>query len=277
MALYAWTGVRLLDHSINTLGVLTGLFHNELQVIARRIVGQPEKLVLASMIAALLHDAGKAARGYQESVLRGNPYFTCHEMAGGWIAMETVYELLRRVEADRLVVEAFSAATATAVLRHHHGMRSLSACRAAARQGRVESLSQEDLRALADEYRNTSILLDTVSSILQKLADTTKPPNPLEAEARVRKRLVNIERKQPAITAVVSTLTGLLAASDYIAAVLLDGRTQYTTMNPRGYAVHVLRELNINNPQQLRTIKEAGYKWAENTANKILANSVERA
>ncbi|ABM80496.1 CRISPR-associated endonuclease Cas3'' [Hyperthermus butylicus] len=276
MALYAWIGVRLRDHSINTLGLMLGLFHRELRVTALRLGLDQDTLMLASAVAALLHDAGKAAERYQETVARCYPRFTCHELAGSWVAMETLDVILQLVEPSRSKVELLSAVAAAAVLRHHHGMRSLAACRAAAKQGKIDGLDGSSLKALAEELDSAGSLAATVAATLRELADTAPPPNPLEAEARVRRRLTFLEKKQPALSAATSILTGLLAAADYLAAAILDGRgscntrdDNVATIYPRGYAKHVLRELGIYNPVLLKEAREKGYRQAENLARML--------
>jgi len=259
--LYAWVNVRLYKHGINTMGLMLGLFSGnessngtelrkggELRVVARRLGVEPELLLIASSVAALLHDAGKAAREYQEGVRQRRPYFTCHELASGWVTQEVLDHIfinMAGVEHNRAMM--LSAIAATAVLRHHHGMRSLASCRGVARR-LVRGLDSGSLRLLADEFSQAP-LRGPVVDALRRISDA-EIPSPLEAEARVRKRIVKLADRDPVVAAAAATLTGLLAAADYLAASLLDGRESCGDVDvgllyPRGYARHVLRELGL--------------------------------
>ena len=88
--------------------------------------------------------------------------------------------------------------------------------------------------------------------------------------------------RDPVVAAVVSTLTGLLAAADYLAASLLDGResckgADVGLLYPRGYARHVLRELGLCGEAcggaqlagRLRKLVEEGVEAAEAAAARL--------
>jgi len=291
--LYAWVNVRLYEHSVNTMGLMLGLFSrdespnsaelrkgHELRVIARKLRVEPELLMLASSVAALLHDAGKAAKEYQESVRQHRPYFTCHELTSGWITQEVLdYILIDIAGVEHSRAMMLSGIAATAVLRHHHGMRSLASCRGAARR-LVRGLDSGSLRLLTDEFDRGS-LGGLVANALCRVG-RTGIPSPLEAEARVRRRIVKLADRDLVVAAAVSTLTGLLAAADYLAASLLDGRESCKGVDvgllyPRGYARHVLRELGLCGEacggaqlaSRLREIVKGGVEAAEAAAARL--------
>ncbi len=247
MALYAWNGVRLGEHSCNVAGLLLGLFSEELGVIAGRLRASPSHVLIAAGVAALLHDAGKAAKRFQVTVRRGHPSFTCHELVAGKIVYEVVDALLapQTIADDARRGKLLAVAAATAALRHHHAMRTLGYCVARAHRQMVPGLSSKELLILASELEDGCPEAEIIAFFLRRLVKDYKPlegPQTVENAARTLQKTYRVRRELLSLTA--SALTGLLSLADYLTATTLDKRAQ--DPRPRGYTKQVIRELQYS-------------------------------
>ncbi|BEP17269.1 hypothetical protein PYJP_06210 [Pyrofollis japonicus] len=237
MTLYAWTGVRLGLHSVNVAALLLGLFGDELHVTAKRLQ-LPEHTVLeAAVLAALLHDAGKAAKKFQKTILSGSPSFVCHEVLSAGLVHHVAKRLLAREtrEQEKILVIAAS----IAVLRHHHGLRNIAWCSEAISKGLVPALTPEEIQMIAKELE-ACLPSNRVSATLCQLAEKHTEIRPLTALRTVKQAARAIS--SPLLTITSSQLTGALSLADYLAASLLDGR-RGDQEHLRSYAGQALREL----------------------------------
>ena len=244
MPIYAWPNVRLHEHSRNTAAILLALMEPELTVAAKRLGISREEILALAAAAAILHDTGKAAREYQQTINTGNPSFYCHELLSSWITLETL---------EKLTSQHKATIAAIAVLRHHHGMRSLAKCLNKPPHTTTTSI---DYKELAKEIAEIDTPL--ARQLAEKTASikTFRPLTPKEAA----KTTINKTNKLPTPWKAAATiLTGTLALADYLAATLLDNRTN--NPQPKGYAKEALKELAWRTKQQEpNKLKEKGLK-----------------
>ena len=240
MALYAWTGVRLGEHSCNVAGLLLGLFGEELGVVARRLGVNTDHLLVAAGTAALLHDAGKAAKKFQETLRSRRPSFVCHELVAGSLVYNTTHALLAGLDAGK--EELLATIASIAALRHHHAMRTLGECIDLAKKQRVPGLSTEEAIELAAEIEEACPEATTLALVLQRLA---RDYTPLEGASVTRNAIQSLEEthhvSKELLSLAASALTGLLSLADYLAATTLDKRAH--DPKPQGYTKQVLKEL----------------------------------
>ena len=243
MALYAWPGVRLGEHSCNVAGILLGLFGEELGVAARRLDVNASYLLVAAGTAALLHDAGKAAKKFQETVRQGRPSFTCHELVAGKLVYDTISSLLAKLSAEKR--ELLAVIAGVAALRHHHAMRTLGECVDLAKKRRIPGLARDEILALATELEEPCPEVSPLAFVLRRLARNYAQLDPLESASAIGNTIHNLQRlhgiSKELLSLATSALTGLLSLADYLAATTLDKRTN--DPKPRGYTKQVLREL----------------------------------
>ncbi len=245
--LYAWKGVRLGTHSLNTAALLLGLLGDELRAAALRAGVEPGEFRVAAAAAALLHDAGKAARKFQEGCRRGHPRFPYHEVASAWITLMLLRDWWQGGLSDAAV-----AAAVVAVLRHHHAMRSAENCNALGQS--LRGLADLDWEGLAAEYESISQYTRLASRIAEGVRWLAEREKRLPRRRTIREmcyEVVRFLRRWDASNgmsgmsgggAAATMLTGALALADYVAASLLDGRSEGGGY-PRGYAAAALREL----------------------------------
>ena len=249
MALYAWTRVRLGEHSCNVAGLLLGLFSEELRVAAERLGVGANDLLVAAGTAALLHDAGKAAKKFQKTVHWGRPSFACHELVAGRLAYDAASALLAELGAEKK--ELLVIIAGIAVLRHHHAMRTLGECIARAKRRGVPGLSTQEVLGLATELEETCPEASPLVFVLRRLA---RDYTPLESVSTIENASRNLQRlhgiTKELLSLAASALTGLLSLADYLAATTLDKRAY--DPKPRGYTKQVLRELQylVTTPQE---------------------------
>ena len=241
MPLYAWTSVRLGEHSCRVAGLLAGLFKDELLVLSRRIGAPEDNVFIAATVSALLHDAGKAATVFQQRVA-SRPSFYCHELVSGYLALKTAEEVLAERGCKHRGLLAFL--SGVAALRHHHGMRSLSEC--AQNIGRVPGLSRDEIRLLALELGESCPAAGTVAEALKDVSSRVSRVEPLYSLSYVGRYHENLVKppgyREEMVSFYSSMLTGFLSLSDYIVASLLDGRS--SSAHLKGYARRALQELS---------------------------------
>jgi len=123
MVIYSSVGERLAEHSYLVLRLYCGMFGQRHEKLIANRLNVDLKLVSEAMrIACLLHDVGKALKGFQQRVLQGGG-FRFHEIVSALFT----YDTLRNVLSDADVVTRYQlsfAATYT-VIQHHQAMRGL--------------------------------------------------------------------------------------------------------------------------------------------------------
>ena len=279
MTLYAWTEVRLGEHSCSVAGLLLGLFNEELRIVAKRLGVETRHLLVAAGTAALLHDAGKAAKKFQETVRRGRPSFTCHELVAGRLVYDTASALLAELGAEKKELLAIIASIAT--LRHHHAMRTLGECIDLAKKRRVPGLVRDEILALTAELEETCPEASSLALVLRKLARNYAQLDPLESVSAIENIIHNLQRlhgiSKELLSLAASALTGLLSLADYLAATTLDKRTR--DPKPRGYMKQVLRELQylVTMPQGASQQITTGLRGVATEGGKILSRILQGA
>jgi len=123
MVIYSSVGERLAEHSYLVLRLYCGMFGQRHEKLIANRLNVDLKLVSEAMrIACLLHDVGKALKGFQQKALQGGG-FRFHEVVSALFT----YDTLRNVLSDADVVTRYqlSFAAAYAVIQHHQAMRGL--------------------------------------------------------------------------------------------------------------------------------------------------------
>ena len=124
MVIYSSMGERLAEHSYLVLRLYCEMFgprHEKL--VAKRLNVDLELVSEAMRTACLLHDVGKALKGFQQRIRerRGSKF---HEVVSALFTYEVLRDFLSN--ADFVARQQLSFAATYAVIQHHQAMRSLS-------------------------------------------------------------------------------------------------------------------------------------------------------
>ena len=259
----AWCDSKLVDHSLYTAAIACRLFGSRWLWRARASNIEPYALVLA----AVTHDAGKAAHVYQDKAVKscrsgGSPSFRYHEILSA-IAL-----------AGSLSVNETGAVTVIAVLLHHHGMTSrypekLDIILKRILKGKTPGLGvpwEDDLEsALADSMDFIKYIVEKARTLsaCDQLLENYEPERVIERRPHIQEAVNNIINYKKGrvrinnksmtayheLIAAATALTGFIAVSDSLSAAIERRYSKASIIDvnrlicEKSYAIRVLIEM----------------------------------